>query len=772
MVFFRSKELVFRCFFALGAAAVPVLLGGGADPRVMAFAGLAVGAAWLVSPPPLQLDRFWFIIFLLLALLPLLVLLPLGAWSHDVWRARMEGILPAAPLLTPQPLVFCATLPAYYGGLALAAWLLRAGWKDREKEMVSSGLGFLGICVLVLAAMRYCTGWELPWWEPVSGTGPFSSRNQTGLFFALGLIWNLVLAGRCWKQRKWPLALFWLASCGGFALAVAVNGSRAGIGFAGLGVVLYFAVAALHRPALLALAMGLALAALLGLSILRLDPALRFQEIFRPDAVSRSFRLKVQEDTFDMIRDAPLTGVGLGNYDAAFPFYRTKSANEYRVLHAESDWLHFAAEGGLPALLVVAAALFRLFVLSGRNVLGDRSGYALPAGIGMLFAVLHGFADQSLHTPGFLYPVLVMASLALPASELRTGRTRPAIFWRSRVLGAGLIALAGFSLWRLEGAVLRRAVAEGTDFRPRPEQTLEILDRALARAPLAWNLRELRGHVLLQAGRKDEALAEFRAARVLDPQSVLVPHREANAWFDAGEPKNGAEAAKRAVLRAPPATRVAIYEHYLNRASSYAGAKKELMDLEPASSDLEAARLAFYSPTEAGARLDALLASRPAFSKLGGDRVILFAARNYGVGGREKISRSGARIGDASWRSAAKKLAAEQRLREACDIVIRQLPPWTPPAGSPDLGTLRKDFLAAPNDLSRGLQLADAYLRAGNIFSAERTLGPFRNSQASLPALGYYVGWSDCLKGDLPAAWSHLQNYLDRMPQRPYAEEQ
>lgn len=768
MVFFRSAGFSFRSFGALAAVAVPVLLGGGSDPWAGAFAGLAVGGLWFFRPPGKALDRFWLVVLLLLAALPLLALLPLGVVDSDLWRDKVREFFPSLPLLTPQPALLLATLPVYWGGLALAAWLLRADWNAGEKTWLGGGLGILWIIVLVLALLRWRAGWDLPRWDPFSGTGPFVSRNPTGLFFALGLVWNLALAGICWRQRHLPAAFFWLLSCAGLALAVVLNGSRAGLGFAAFGVVLYFLLTgiACRRPVLLAVAAGLTVAALLGVGVLRLNPQSRFQELFRSDALQDSFRLKVQADTLDMIGDSPLTGVGLGNYDALFPFYRSRSANEYRVLHAESDWLHFAAESGVIALLIVAIALIRVFCAGGRNVFRDRSGFAVPAGIGMMLAVLHGFADQSLHCPGLIFVVLAMASLALPPGVPDSSGI-PA--WRGRLTGFGLVALSGFSLWLLRGPALRHAVAEGTDFRPASGQTLEAVDRALQRSPLSWNLHELRGHILLRAGRKDGALWEFRAARLLDPQSVLVPHREANAWFSAGQPQTGVEAAGEAVRRAPPETQVAIYEHYLMRAGNNVPVREALMNLDSSSADLEAARLAFYPPAEAMRQWEKLLA-RPGvrLSRLAATRLVVFSGRAAGLSGLEKLQRSGIAISDRSWESGAGKLAAEQRLREACQIIVTQLPPWKAPEGPPDLEELPRESLADPGDLSAALQLADGYLRTGHAAAARRTLERFPES--SSPALDYYRGWSFYQEDDLANAWRRFTLYLQRLPDRPYDE--
>ena len=52
----------------------------------------------------------------------------------------------------------------------------------------------------------------------------------------------------------------------------------------------------------------------------------------------------------EMVRDFPLTGVGLDMVDRLYPLYRRDDAPRWRVPHLHNNPVQIAAERGLPAL--------------------------------------------------------------------------------------------------------------------------------------------------------------------------------------------------------------------------------------------------------------------------------------------------------------------------------------------------------------------------------------------------------------------------------------
>ena len=162
---------------------------------------------------------------------------------------------------------------------------------------------------------------------------------------------------------------------------------------------------------------------------------------------SEDFRVKIYRDALDVVRDFPLTGVGLGNFALVFPQYRRASLEDARVLHPESDWLMLTAEAGVPAVLCLIA----LLVLAARRLRGDtghpywplRWGCAVAAGA----AALHGVVDVPLHRVQLGWWVLAVGGLALQG--FRSGKTE-----RSRAQHA-LFVLAGVGALALGGLLIR-----------------------------------------------------------------------------------------------------------------------------------------------------------------------------------------------------------------------------------------------------------------------------------------------------------------------------
>ena len=101
--------------------------------------------------------------------------------------------------------------------------------------------------------------------------------------------------------------------------------------------------------------------------------------------MTADFRWKIFHDAFDMIRASPWCGVGLGNFDFIFAFFRNESIGNTRALHPESDWIWLWSEMGWPAVLVVIVGA----VLLVRRVLplqeGTNQRFRLAALIALFF---------------------------------------------------------------------------------------------------------------------------------------------------------------------------------------------------------------------------------------------------------------------------------------------------------------------------------------------------------------------------------------------------
>jgi O-antigen ligase len=89
-----------------------------------------------------------------------------------------------------------------------------------------------------------------------------------------------------------------------------------------------------------------------------------------------------------MIRERPLTGFGLGTWANVYPAFAVHDTG-FRLIHADNDWLEWAAEGGLPfaviMLLIAAIAL--------------RAAWSEPWAIGCVAVLLHSLVEFPMQKP-------------------------------------------------------------------------------------------------------------------------------------------------------------------------------------------------------------------------------------------------------------------------------------------------------------------------------------------------------------------------------------
>jgi len=199
--------------------------------------------------------------------------------------------------------------------------------------------------------------------------------------------------------------------------AVFLSASRAGI----IVVVLEFALLAflsqVHRMRRKQLVRSTATGLLAGGMILWLGvtKALERFELLAHQGVSRELRVSMDEDTWRIFRDHPLTGTGLGTLIAVYPRYES-FYNGTTVDHAHNDFLELLSDTGLVGGVCGALFIGLLFRRGFANfqVAAGGSARALVAGplVGCAGMLLHSFVDFNLHIPSNALIFLLLASLA------------------------------------------------------------------------------------------------------------------------------------------------------------------------------------------------------------------------------------------------------------------------------------------------------------------------------------------------------------------------
>jgi O-antigen ligase len=127
----------------------------------------------------------------------------------------------------------------------------------------------------------------------------------------------------------------------------------------------------------------------------------------------------IWRDSWAIFKDRPLSGVGLGAYETAFPKY-TQTDGTIIVRHAHNDYLQILADGGIVGGVI---ALWFIFVVFRAMVRGLRArdpwaaSLALGAGTSIFALLVHSVFDFNLQIPGTALMFLVLAGLVAGLGE-------------------------------------------------------------------------------------------------------------------------------------------------------------------------------------------------------------------------------------------------------------------------------------------------------------------------------------------------------------------
>ena len=150
-------------------------------------------------------------------------------------------------------------------------------------------------------------------------------------------------------------------------------------------------------------------------------------ERFQADQLQSSFegRYRYARKTVDVFRDYELAGVGVGNFQHAYPRYQATEDKGLLVDYAHNDWAQLLAEAGFAGFVLTVAGigLFVLFIV--RQWKGRRDPQALALGTVPLAVLLtmgvHSWFDFNMHIPAnfFVFAAILAIGQASLAIRLR-----------------------------------------------------------------------------------------------------------------------------------------------------------------------------------------------------------------------------------------------------------------------------------------------------------------------------------------------------------------
>ena len=231
--------------------------------------------------------------------------------------------------------------------------------------------------------------------------------------FFMGLCFFICLGYFAW-EKKWKWKVLAGISTVFMFLATVLSFSRGAYLGMLLGSLFFFIILAVKffgKTGKIAI-VGVALAFLLSIFFQETIQN-RLTSVFNPKEGSNTERIKNWKQAFEIVRNYPLSGIGLGNYT----FYIDPSSKERSSIYAHNTFLDIAAETGiLNGLLFIFLILISLSRSAiSKNILN------LGIASGLTHFLVHSIFDTPIWSPQVMVVLLVILALGVsrpPGSKM------------------------------------------------------------------------------------------------------------------------------------------------------------------------------------------------------------------------------------------------------------------------------------------------------------------------------------------------------------------
>lgn len=769
---FRPEARIAGPLAVLIAIGAP-FLGGSVEPWSQGLVLAVFALGFCIAPPERAPHRYAIAGLFAALLLAAMAFFPSGVFGDAKSRQVLEGDLeiPLALTITPQPWISLEGVVLMVAGILWWWWLvtvLEPTSDDRARVARWGAVGMIALGTLALAERAKWIG--IPVWADFAPLGPFPNKNQMGDLLGTWSVVAVACGVSAFRRRRWT-GLLWLAGIGILVWALLGTASRGGVATFLGGLLVWGLMEAAYARRLRGIAIAVA-AGLCGLAVFFAFGGETFQRSLRFLAVvgesdAADFRFPIFRDAMQLIRESPWCGLGLGNFEPVFALYRQFSAVPSRVLHPESDWLWLVAEMGWLAPVIAGVLLVPSLRHSFRPSRQPGASILRAATVGGVMFLLHGLVDVSGHRLGSALPGLLLLALGAtpPVSE------RASAFMRNTFRIAGVLILGIGLSWFLasHGAIaqpgrvgvnLAREQAKEANAAENFRETEEITTRALAWAPLDWELYFHRAVARAYQSDLDKAQIDFRRARRLEPSDPELPFREGELWMFFDSSRTG-EAWEDALKR--PRDTSGLYSRMLAAATDRPEMRPLLRELAKDDLELRLHFLGALPREELAAELPRWLESPSELLRWTPSQRTQYFALWHRAAERqllmEFLERNPAFLPDA-WRPVAEYKAQQGDVRGAVTLAFEVLPtPALPQVAEVSLKAARRDFLRDPADVVAGYRTFRAELAQGLKRDALATL----DKLAQLPQRPAYLPYlrAQILAdlGEWEAAWKELQSY-------------
>ncbi|WP_446830489.1 O-antigen ligase family protein [Candidatus Foliamicus sp.] len=368
-------------------------------------------------------------------------------WHHPIWLTSAEalgtpyrGTISLDPAAGRESILRMAAnsgvfwLAFQYGSDPRRAWRIL-----RALAVCASCYASFGLIMTLSDAGR------IPWFDnsrfPGQVTATFVNPNSWATYCGIGLLCaTAVIRHRFARSTAYldglrtrlyvlltefiPRNTLLLAGWLVLASALLLSLSRGGVAATVLALLVFTWLLALQRPQRArALAMRTLVTAMAGAALLLLAGGGLARHFGEADS-DWAARAEIYTLTIQAIREKPLLGTGLGTYASIYRSLRTEGIRP-GVTRAHNDYLELAVELGIPAALLILAAMAALAIGCARGVLARRRDAELPAvgAAGCALVGAHSFLDFSLQLPAIAatFSLLFGAAVAQARGRLTAG---------------------------------------------------------------------------------------------------------------------------------------------------------------------------------------------------------------------------------------------------------------------------------------------------------------------------------------------------------------
>lgn len=753
-----------------------VALAGGRPLWAQGLVTIGVGLLWVFWPPVNSPTKSIVWILGLLVFLPLAAYLPWSFFPQPDWRAELSGLVAITPSVwvSPQPWCTFHVWLLWLAGTSLAAWCAAQKWdhynRDTLARMYAGGLAG----IVIFAIYGYSTGNNPALWQSTDGFGPFANRNQWGSTMGMGGVIALAILHQSLRHMHKRGVIFWAAAFILITGAVIANGSRGGLLVLATGSFAYGMFFALMRKQYRYAAVSVSLLFISFAAFSVGGGALleRFVGSFE-EGLSADRRVEFYRMALNMVKDAPFTGFGLGNFEYVFPFYMDyEPIADTRPIHPENSLIWLASEGGW-ALVGVALVAICMVIGLGYTARRSRATTIRAAGLACaLVIVVNAFYEVSAHRIGSLFPAIMLASLALPSAS--GVKLNAAWRWAARSLGAILltiglvwfVTLFGVAAFpSVQGTRLLGKKAGQADEQGRKGEALAMFRQISNLRPLDWGAHWTLANFYLSSNQPDDAWNEFRAVEALLPYMDSIVRDEGNLWLPTN-PSRAAYAWNETLRRAPAGKRAEMYSSFLQQAAESPGLYAVLLRFYPDDPEFEFVRMRMAGPSGAN-RLPRLLAKTDNLS-YAPDHMVESVMRFMLDSGRSEDVRALAarspRVRRLAWRTLSQLAASDGNAGEALELYFKHGPrPALPaPISRSDLRSVERAAALAPMDLATGIayyQSLESARRADDAFWQLRRLMELPSAP---PYVWYLAAKAAHERGLDEEAWQFLRTYENK----------